>query len=469
MLSTAVGVSIAALFAVLGPMFGLKEPFFAAALAVVGAIASGVAVLWWSAGEIRGLERARSQERHAVEVERVGLLEREQVARAAAERASRAKDEFIATLSHELRTPLNSVLGWARLLRLGKLDASGVRRAVEAIERGATTQAQIVDDLLDISRIVRGELKLDVRPLDLVAVIDAAVDTVRPAAAAREIDIAVVLAPRVAQVSGDAGRMQQVVWNLLANAIKFTPDGGLVEVRLEQNGGRVEIRVRDNGSGIPREFLPHVFERFSQADSSTTRTHGGLGIGLAIVRHLVEAHGGTVLADSPGPGLGSTFTVSLPVTVPKQRPRLDERGTPAPQPRSVTKPVAVLGGLRVLVVDDDADTLDVMRQLLEQAGAVVTAVDGAEAALAQLERELPDVLVSDIAMPGQDGYALIRRVRQLSPERGGLLPAAALTAFAQTEHRQEALLAGYQLFLTKPVEPAELTEAVAKLARRAAG
>jgi signal transduction histidine kinase/CheY-like chemotaxis protein len=468
-LSTAVGIAIAALFVGISPLMGVSEPLVHAALAVAAAVASGVAVLWWSASEIRHLEEVRGRERRAVEIERAGLLGREQEARAEAERASRAKDEFIATLSHELRTPLNSVLGWARLLRIGKLDPSGVRRAVEAIERGATTQAQIVDDLLDVSRIVRGELKLDVRPVDLIAVIDAAVDTVRPAAAARQIDIAVVLAPRVAQVAGDPGRLQQVVWNLLANGIKFTPDGGLVEVRLEQNGGRVEIRVRDNGSGIPQGFLPHVFERFSQADSSTTRTHGGLGLGLAIVRHLVEAHGGRVLAESAGAGLGSTFTVSLPIVTPKQRPRAEERGTPVPQARFDARPVAALGGLRVLVVDDDHDTLEVMKQLLEQAGAIVRAVDGAEPAFHELEREIPDVLVSDIAMPGQDGYALIRRVRQLSPERGGLVPAAALTAFAQSEHRQEALLAGYQLFLTKPVEPAELTEAVSKLARRATG
>jgi signal transduction histidine kinase/CheY-like chemotaxis protein len=468
-LSTAVGIAIAALFAVVAPLVGLSEPLIAAVVAVLAAVASGVAVLWWSAGEIRHLEAARARERQAVEIERTGLLAREQDARAEAERASRAKDEFIATLSHELRTPLNSVLGWARLLRLGKLDASGVRRAVEAIERGATTQAQIVDDLLDVSRIVRGELKLDVRPVDLVTVIDAAVDTVRPAAAAREIDVAVILAPRVAQVSGDPGRLQQVVWNLLANGIKFTPDGGLVEVRLEQNGGRVEIRVRDNGSGISREFLPHVFERFSQADSSTTRAHGGLGLGLAIVRHLVEAHGGRVLAESAGAGLGSLFTVSLPIASAKARPRVEDRGTPAPHAYSPERPVAALVGLRVLVVDDDHDTLEVMKQLLEQAGAVVTAADGAEAAFQLLSAEIPDVLVSDIAMPGQDGYALIRRVRQLVPERGGLVPAAALTAFAHSEHRQEALLAGYQLFLTKPVEPVELTEAVAKLARRATG
>ncbi|MFL5300609.1 MAG: ATP-binding protein [Anaeromyxobacteraceae bacterium] len=406
------------------------------------------------------------RDRHRLEAERAALLAREQDARAEAEQASRAKDEFIATLSHELRTPLNSVLGWARLLRIGKLDADGVRRAVEAIERGATTQAQIVDDILDVSRIVRGQLKLDVRPVDLVPIVEAALETVRPAASARDIEVASVLAPRAGQVAGDPGRLQQVLWNLLANAIKFTPAGGRVEVRLSALDGWVELSVRDTGTGIPAEFLPHVFERFRQADSSTTRAHGGLGLGLAIVRHLVEAHGGTVAAESAGQGQGSTFTVCLPVAAVRSRPRTVEEAQPSPAPRALAAPPTGLDRLRILVVDDDRDTLEVMKQLLEEAGAEVMAAASAAEALSMLERQVPDVLVSDIGMPGQDGYSFIREVRRLAPERGGKVPAAALTAFTQSEARQQVLLAGFQLYLPKPIDPAELTDAVARLAGR---
>jgi CheY-like chemotaxis protein len=339
---------------------------------------------------------------------------------------------------------------------------------VEAIERGATTQAQIVDDLLDMARIVRGQLRLDVRPVEMVAVIEAAVDTVRPAAAAREIEIATVLEPRAGTVAGDPGRLQQVVWNLLTNAIKFTPPGGRAEVRLARQGEALEVSVRDTGPGIPPEFLPHVFERFRQGDSSTTRAHGGLGLGLAIVRHIVEAHGGTVEAESAGPGQGSTFRVRLPLAQP--RPRARDADAPRPAPRAAPVLVAVpsLQALRVLIVDDDRDTLEVVKQLLEQAGADVTAAASAEEALEELRRAPPDVLLSDIGMPGQDGYELIRRVRQLAPEQGGRVPAAALTAFAHGEHRQQALSAGFQLYLPKPIEPSELTAAVARLAGRTA-
>ncbi len=408
------------------------------------------------------------RERRRVEEERSGLLVRERAARAEAEQASRAKDEFIATLSHELRTPLNSVLGWARLLRMGKLDAGGVQRAVEAVERGATSQAHIVDDLLDMARIVRGQLRLDVRPVEMMSVIEAAVDTVRPAAAAREIEIATVLEPRAGLVAGDPGRLQQVVWNLLTNAIKFTPPGGRAEVRLARRGDQVEVVVRDTGPGISPEFLPHLFERFRQGDSSTTRAHGGLGIGLAIVRHIVEGHGGTVEAESAGPGRGSTFRVTLPMLQARLRPR--EVDAPRSSPRGAPALVSVpsLEALRVLIVDDDRDTLEVVKQLLEQAGADVTAAASADEALDALQRDPPDVLLSDIGMPGKDGYDLIRRVRTLAPEQGGRVPAAALTAFAQSDHRQQALTAGYQLYLPKPIEPAELTAAVARLAGRAA-
>jgi PAS domain S-box-containing protein len=408
------------------------------------------------------------RDRLRVEEERARLLANERAARAEAERASRAKDEFIATLSHELRTPLNSVLGGARLLRLGKLDADGVRRAVDAVERGATTQAQIVDDLLDVSRIVRGQLALDVRPVDLVPVVEAAIEIVRPAAVARDITIATALDPRAGGVSGDSGRLQQVAWNLLSNAIKFTPQGGRVDVSVRTRDGEVELEVRDDGSGISPEFLPRVFDRFTQADSSTTRAHGGLGLGLAIVRHLVEAHGGTVGARSDGPGQGSCFTVRLPAATARPRLRAAaEARTPLPVPPP-PRPSGALDRVRILVVDDDRDTLEVMRQLLEQAGAEVSAVASADEALQSLERRVPDVLVSDIGMPGLDGYALIEAIRERSPEKGGRVPAAALTAFTQAEHRERALRAGFQLYLPKPIEPGELTEAVAKLAGRGA-
>lgn len=400
-------------------------------------------------------------ERRRREAERAGLLVREQLARAEAEKASRAKDEFIATVSHELRTPLNAVLGWARLLRSGKLDADAMARAVEAIERSASTQARIVDDLLDVSRIVRGKLKLDVRPVELVPVIEAAIDTVRPAAAAKGIAVAASLASRAGPVAGDPGRLQQVVWNLLSNAIKFTPQGGRVEVRLEQVQDVVRIQVADTGPGIDADFLPHVFERFRQADQSSTRAHGGLGIGLAIVRHLVEAHGGTVAVESAGRGRGATFTVDLPVHAARRAPAAG--AAPADEAASGRQ---ALEALRVLVVDGDADTLRAVRQLLEQAGAEVTAATSASEALAALERSLPDVLLSDIGMPGEDGLSLIERVRGLDPARGGRVPAAALTAQAQSEDRRQALLAGYQMYLAKPVDPAELTAAVARLAGR---
>lgn len=465
------------IFLVGGPRLGQYEALVGASLVVVSAVVGGSLVVWRNAREVQAAddERARVEETlraerewlRRVEAERMSLLEREQLARAEAERASRAKDEFIATLSHELRTPLNSVLGWARLLRTGKLDAAGINQAVEAIGRGATTQAQIVDDLLDVSRIVRGALRLDVRPVDLGPVIEAAVETVQPAARGREIEIAVEHgAP--APVSGDPGRLQQVIWNLLANAIKFTPPGGRVLVRTEAVAEGVQIVVADNGKGISPEFLPHLFERFRQADSSTTRAHGGLGLGLAIVRHLVEAHGGSVAAESAGPGLGSTFYVRLPLAAPRQRRATGEQ-TPVmtSMMASDPRPPASLKALRVLVVDDDADTREALARLLEQAGAQVASAGSAEEALEKLRRSPPDVLLSDIAMPGRDGYDLIRAIRSLAPEQGGRVPAAALTAFTQGDRRREALLAGYQVWLAKPIEPVALTEAVARLAGRA--
>ena len=444
-------------------------------VALAGALAAGLSR---AAQARRALERERDAVRETLEAvraaadadrrrgeeERTRLEAAERAARGEAERAERAKDEFIATVSHELRTPLNAVLGWARLLRLGKLDPAATSRAVETIERSAQAQAQIVDDLLDVSRLVKGELRLDVRPVELVPVIEAAIDAVRPAANARGVSIATVLMPRAGPVSGDPGRIQQIVWNLLSNAVKFTPSGGRVEVRLEQEGGEVVIRVRDTGAGIAGAFLPHVFERFRQEDSSSTRVHGGLGLGLAIVRHLVEAHGGSVAAASEGPGRGATFTLRFPLSPARTR-----RAAPpaeARAPDGARAGFATLDRVRVLVVDDDPDTVEVVRQVLESAGAQVTSAATAQEALAALSARPPDVLLSDLGMPDEDGYALIRKVRSLDPARGGSVPAAALTAYTRSEDRREALLAGFQVYLPKPVEPAELTAAVARLAGR---
>jgi signal transduction histidine kinase/ActR/RegA family two-component response regulator len=413
---------------------------------------------------LEAIRAAADAERGRADGERARLEATVGAARVEAERADRAKDEFIATVSHELRTPLNAVLGWARLLRLGKLDPGTTARAVETIERSAQAQAQIVDDLLDVSRLVKGELRLDVRPVELVPIVEAAVDAVRPAANARGVSIVTMLVPRAGPVAGDPGRLQQVIWNLLSNAVKFTSQGGRIEARLEQEANEVVVRVRDTGAGIDAAFLPHVFERFRQADSSSTRLHGGLGLGLAIVRYLVEAHGGSVAAASDGPGRGATFTVRLPVT-----PVRTGRVPLAPDAGAVdaaARRFATLDRVRVLVVDDDPDTIEVVRQVLESAGAQVIAAASAREALAALSARPPDVLLSDLGMPGEDGYAFIRKVRSLDPARGGRVPAAALTAYTRSEDRREALLAGFQVYLPKPVEPAELTATVARLAGR---
>jgi CheY-like chemotaxis protein/two-component sensor histidine kinase len=358
------------------------------------------------------------------------------------------------------------VLGWARLLRTGRLDDAATVRAMEAIERSAMTQAQIVDDLLDVARIVRGRLKLDVREVDLSLAVEAAADTVGPAANAKGITVDLQLEPGAGLVRGDPGRLQQVVWNLLANAIKFTPPGGRVEVRLCRLPDRVRLQVQDDGTGIDPGFLPHVFERFRQADSSPTRAHGGLGIGLAIVRHLVEAHGGSVAAASAGRNQGACLTVDLPLPIdlPRQESRQTGRSWPRLAPGLTDG--QKLSGMHVLVVDDDADTLEAVRHLLELAGARVSTASTAADAFRALAVEPPDVLLSDIGMPGEDGISLIRRIRGLDPDQGGQVPAAALTAYTQASDRDRALGAGFQAFLAKPVDPLELAEAVARLAGR---
>jgi PAS domain S-box-containing protein len=392
------------------------------------------------------------------------LLEREHAAREEAEAANRTKDEFLATVSHELRTPLNAILGWAHMLRTNKLDETTQSRALETIERNAKAQAQLIEDILDVSRIVTGKLRLDVRPIELATVVEAAIDSVRPAADAKEIRIETILDPRAGPVSGDANRLQQIVWNLIANAVKFTSKGGRVQARLERVASHVEIVVSDTGQGISTEFLPYVFDRFRQADATTTRRYGGLGLGLAIVRHLAEMHGGTVRADSPGEGMGATFTVNLPLIAALAESRDPERAHPTSGGSVLSVPSPRLDGVSVLVVDDEPDTREMLKVMIEQFGAEVRASASSDHALQLLRGWRPDVIVSDIEMPDEDGYELIRKVRQAEVKNGfRQVPAVALTAYARVEDRLRALSAGYQMHIAKPAEPAELAVVIASL------
>ncbi len=412
--------------------------------------------------------RRQYQVRHHLDAER-RAQEAAVEARKQAEAANRAKDLFLATLSHELRTPLTAVLGWARMLRNIKMDDKTAHHGLEVIERNAEAQHQLIQDLLDVSRIITGKLRLDTRPVELRPVIEAAVDSVRQAAAARALELDVEFEPGADLVRGDPDRLQQVVWNLLSNAIKFTPKGGSIHVGLERQGSDVQIKVSDTGQGITPEFLPHVFERFRQEDGSTTRTHGGLGLGLAVVRHLVEQHGGTVAAESRGERQGATFTVSLPVMAVSEaaRPPAGEAGGAAVQPPPEGE--RLLGGVRVLVVDDHPDARELLSLVLAQAGAEVLTAGSAGEALEAFARARPDVLLSDIGMPEEDGLTLLARVRLLTKAEGGATPAVALTAYATEEDRRRALDAGFAEHLPKPVEPAELVAVIAGLAGRGRG
>jgi PAS domain S-box-containing protein len=384
-----------------------------------------------------------------------------------AQEANRLKDEFLATVSHELRTPLTAIMGWAHLLRAGQIDAKGVGNALETIERNARAQAQLIDDLLDVSRIITGKLRLDVRQIDPSSFIESAIEALHPAAEARDIRIQKVMDTGVISVAGDPARLQQVVWNLLSNAIKFTPKGGRVQVRLERVNSHIEIVVSDTGVGIKPEFLPHVFDRFRQADQATTRQHGGLGLGLAIVRHLIELHGGTVQAESLGEDQGATFTIKLPVISVYQKDNLAERVHPAARdPLPLFDCPERLEGLKVLVVDDEGDTRELLRIGISQCGAEVTTAASAREALEAMEKYKPEILISDIGMPDEDGYELIKRVRALPAKSGGAVPAIALTAYARIEDRLRALRAGYQMHVTKPVELAELIAVMASLIQR---
>ncbi|HEY0171966.1 MAG TPA: ATP-binding protein [Pyrinomonadaceae bacterium] len=385
-----------------------------------------------------------------------------------AQDANRIKDEFLATLSHELRTPLTAILGWASMLRGGGFDAEATRRAVETIERNARAQRQIVEDVLDVSRIITGKLRLEPRPVEARPLLQEAVETVRPAAEAKGVFLSTLLAGEVGEVSADPDRLRQVLWNLLSNAVKFTPHGGRVEVELRRDGAQALVRVSDTGQGIAPEFLPHVFDRFRQADMGTTRQHGGLGLGLSIVRHLVELHGGEVTAESAGLGRGSTFRLRLPL---KAAPHADEPApaeTAPPASRDGAGSWASLAGTCVLLVEDDEDARSMLKALLESAGASVRAAGSAAEAWAALADGACDVLVSDIGMPEEDGYSLIGRVRERDARAGVRTPAVALTAYARDDDRARSLEAGFDAHLSKPVEPAELLSAVARLAGRAA-
>lgn len=402
--------------------------------------------------------------RAAIAMDNARLYESEQNARKNADVANRAKDEFLATVSHELRTPLNSMLGWTRLLRSGDLTPAQGERALETIERNAVTQAQLIEDLLDVSRIISGKLRVDVQSVELVHIAEHAVDALRLASEAKNVVILATLEKNAGPIMGDPHRLQQVVWNLLSNAIKFTPKGGRIHLSVERVDSSLKLVVADTGRGIAPAFLAHVFERFKQADGATTRAFGGLGLGLAISRHIVELHGGTIEVESKGDGRGSTFTVLLPVSPIRQ----ETRGTAArlsPAPAQSFEVRAELKNLKVLVVDDEEDARDLLVAVLEKCGAIVSSAGTAAEGMEKLLLDRPDVLISDIGMPREDGYEFIRKVRALGHEAGANIPAAALTAYARAEDRRKALDAGFMMHIPKPVEPAELVAVVANLTR----
>jgi PAS domain S-box-containing protein len=458
-----------------GPNEGvMPQSSLVAPMAVMGRIVGTV--------EVQSYEPAAYKEEHvtsmrmaanlaAVAIENVRLLEHERRARGVAEESNRIKDEFLATLSHELRTPLTAVLGWARMLRSDALDSTTRDHALEIIERNARAQTQIIEDILDVSRIITGKTRIDARPIELEPIIKNAIDAVRPAAEAKKIELRLESQPTVAIVSGDPDRLQQVIWNLLSNAVKFTHTGGSISISLRHEASHVRLEVSDTGDGITPDFLPFIFDRFRQADGSSTRAHGGLGIGLSIVRHLVELHGGTVQAESEGVGRGSKFSVRLPLVAYKAKRQLGRNAAASSLPDDVelaTIDLQSLRGLRVLVVDDEPDALEYLSATLKGCGAHVTAVASASEALDALDASSYDALVSDIGMPGVDGYELIRKVREMENNTESALPAIALTAYARFEDRTRALAAGFQQHLPKPFEPSELTTILATLAKNRA-
>jgi PAS domain S-box-containing protein len=426
-----------------------------------------LAIVYWRPRPFDAEERefSMSLARHSAQaIDRARLLQAERKAREAAETANRLKDEFLATMSHELRTPLNAVVGWSALLRTKTFDAASLKNAVEAIHRNARAQAKIVEDVLDVSRIISGKLKLDIEVVDLSAIVRQAIEVVRPAADAKSIALGVIAEER-SMVSADPARLQQVVWNLVSNAVKFTPERGRIDVEVRHRGASVVLEVRDTGMGIELAFLPYVFERFTQHDGSSTRRYGGLGLGLAIVRHLVELHGGTVTAESEGPERGATFRVELRASpsdvapAPREQPSFPPSALPL-------QPPADLRGVTVLLVDDDRDAREIVAATLRDDGAEVFAMTGADEALGALSAVRPDVVICDIAMPGTDGYTFMRCVRALAPNEGGSTPAIAVTGYARSEDMRRAFAAGYQVHLSKPVDLAALERAVASLLDR---
>jgi PAS domain S-box-containing protein len=435
---------------------GSERPIDESAALIRGADAriGGVVLVFRDASERRRAER----ERQSIAAERERLLEAERAARGEAERASRIKDEFVAMVSHELRTPLNAILGWTQLMTRGKSDAATIARGLDVIVRNTRLQAQLISDLLDVSRIVAGKLQIEVQSVDLRTIAADAIETIRPEAEAKNIRFRQEFDTDPAIVAGDPARLQQVIWNLLSNAVKFTPAGGDVSIDLHRHGSAAEIVVSDTGAGIRPDMLPFIFDRFHQADRSITRRFGGLGLGLSIVKHLVELHGGSVAGESAGEGKGARFTIALPVTTVSTAAANPADGIAESQP-----PVA-LDGMRVLVVEDEPDTREFLRRLLESHGAMVTLAASAAEALAALHGERPDILVSDIGLPDVDGYELMQRIRQGLPEDGRTIPAIALTAYARQEDRTRALRAGYQTHLAKPVEAAELLMTIASFA-----
>ena len=404
--------------------------------------------------------------REKAEAERAALLVRERDAREHAEEADRLKDEFLATLSHELRTPLTSILGWASMIRNGEVEGANALRALETIERNARSQARLIDDLLDVSRIITGNLRLDLHPLNLTPIVEAAVDALRPTADVKDILLRMEFISAECLVKGDPNRLRQVIWNLLSNAIKFTSRGGSVNISLYCVESNARLTVSDTGEGISAAFLPYVFDRFRQAEASISRKQGGLGLGLAVVRHLVELHGGTIEAESDGLGLGSTFTVDLPLAQERRDPaRAEERRREVERRRSRSGRVR-LDGIHVLLVEDDDDSRKLLGTMLKRVGAKVTTTKSAAEALEVFSEELPDVLISDIGMPDEDGYDLIRKLRERPVDQGGTTPAIALTGYASRKDRERALAAGYHKHMAKPVEQAEMIAAIAGLVGR---
>jgi len=420
-----------------------------------------------ASGKIIGASKVARDitERKHAEEERERLALQERAARRSAEEANRLKDDFLATVSHELRNPLNSIVGWAGLLSSGKLDEQTSARAIDAITRAAQAQDQIISDLLDVSRIISGRLRLDIRPMQLIEVLESAIETLRPAAEAKQIRLQPLLDPAASPMAADPDRLRQVFWNLLSNAVKFTPKDGRIQIISQRIDSHIEVMVSDTGAGIEPQLLPYVFDRFRQGDSGTNRQNSGLGLGLAIVRNLVELHGGTVSAESEGRGQGASFIIKLPILIAHDV-HDEERVHPA-----VTETLASNGGpslnlLKVLVVDDEAGAREIAATILKQAHAEVRTAESAFAALEIMDEWLPDVLVADIGMPDVDGYAFISQVRTRTLQRGGSVPAAALTAYARTQDRMRVLSSGYQMHIPKPIQPAELVTVVASLARR---